>query len=257
MTEARDGSRPADLDERFGAELDRDVWFPFYLPHWSSRAASAATYEVGPNGLRLSIPPDQGLWCAELHPDPMRVSCVQSGSFAGPLGSTIGQQPFQAGLTVREEQPDFWGYTPTYGSLEITMRARIGPRSMFAFWLSGIEDSPEHSGEICVAEIFGDAIRDGVAQVGMGVHRFRDPALGEEFGTEPLRIEVSEDHTYAVDWRPGSVDFSVDRTAVRHLEQAPDYPVQLMIGVFDFPTRHPTPDPSPPEMVVSRVLGRA
>ena len=35
------------LDERFpGRDLDRSVWFPYYLPHWSSRAESAATWEV-------------------------------------------------------------------------------------------------------------------------------------------------------------------------------------------------------------------
>jgi hypothetical protein len=93
----------------------------------------------------------------------MRVSSIQSGCFAGPLGSTVGQQPFADGLTVREQQPEFRGWTPTYGSLEITVRGRIGPRSMFAFWLSGFEDVPDRSGEICVAEIFGDAVRDGVA----------------------------------------------------------------------------------------------
>ena len=45
----------------------------------------------------------------------MRVSCIQSGNFAGPLGSTIGQQPFWEGLLVREEQPEFRGYLPHFG----------------------------------------------------------------------------------------------------------------------------------------------
>lgn len=244
------------LEETFsGPELDLDVWFPYYLPHWSSRAGAAATYETGPGGLRLTIPPDQGLWCADRHAEPMRVSCIQSGSFAGPLGSTVGQQPFADELTVTEEQPTRCGYTPTYGSLEITMRGTITRRSMIACWLSGIEDRPERSGEICVAEIFGDAVRDGVAEVGMGVHRFRDPALREEFGTEPLRLEVATDHTYGVDWRPGSLAFSVDGRVVRELAQAPDYPVQVMIGVFDFPAKDPG-DASVPELVVSRFTGR-
>jgi hypothetical protein len=33
------------------------------------------------------------------------------------------------------------------------------------------------------------------------------------------------------------VDFFVDGDHVRTVEQAPDYPMQMMIGVFDFPTR--------------------
>lgn len=246
------------LDERFdGDGLDTDVWFPYYLPHWSSRASSAATYEVRDGALHLSIPPSQGLWCPELHEEPLRVSCIQSGSFAGPVGSTIGQQPFRDGLEVREEQPTMWGYTPRYGHVEVRMRGTITPRSMVAFWMSGIEDEPARSGEVCAAEIFGDAVRPGSADVGMGVHQFRDPALTEDFSADPLPIDVADDHTYAVDWRPGSLAFSVDGSVVRRCDQAPDYPMQLMLGVFDFPAKAPAADPDVPvpSLVVSHVLG--
>jgi beta-glucanase (GH16 family) len=124
---------------------------------------------------------------------------------------------------------------------------------MFAFYLSGIEDHPERSGEICVAEVFGDAVGDGYAEVGMGVKCFRDPALTQEFATERLAIDVAEFHTYAVDWRPGSLAFSVDGSVVRRLNQAPDYPVQLMLGVFDFPAKGG--DVHVPELVVTHVKG--
>ena len=249
-----------DLDERFtDGNLDPDVWFPYYLPHWSSRAASAATWSAQDGALRLSIPVDQPLWCASLHEEPMRVSCIQSGSFAGPLGSTTGQQPFREGLEVREEQPTMWGYTPCYGRVEIRMRGFITTRSMFAFWLSGIEDQPERSGEICVAEVFGDAVREGSADVGMGLHRFRDPALVEAFAAEPLGIDVAEFHTYGVDWQPRSLALTVDGEVVRRVDQAPDYPMQLMIGVFDFPAKAADGDREVPvpEMVVSHVRGRS
>jgi hypothetical protein len=246
------------LTETFeGADLDQSIWFPYYLPHWSSREASKATYEVSRGELRLSIPSEQALWCPELHAEPLRVSCIQTGSWAGPLGSALGQQPFRDDLVVREEQPTMWGYTPLYGQIEIRMRGLITPRSMFALWMSGIEDQPERSGEICVAEIFGDAVSNGVAQVGMGVHQFRDPALHEEFGTEPMRLDVAEFHTYAVDWRPGSLVFGIDGVVVRTLEQSPDYPMQLMVGVFDFPIKASATDGgATPEMVVSHVRGR-
>ena len=53
--------------------------------------------------------------------------------------------------------------------------------------------------------------------------------------------------------------FRVDGEVVRALQQAPDYPVQLMLGVFEFPARHPelTAEEPVPELVVSRVRGRA
>ncbi|MGY1769691.1 glycoside hydrolase family 16 protein [Blastococcus sp. SYSU D00813] len=250
---------PDTLDERFpGHDLDLDVWFPYYLPHWSSRAQSAATYEVGDGELRLTIPADQPLWCPDLHAEPLRVSCLQTACLAGPLGSTSGQQPFAEGLVVREEQPDFRGLTPTHGHLEATMRATVTDRSMFAFWLSGIEDVPEHSGEICVAEVFGDTVTEGTAAVGMGLHRFRDPRLTEEFAAEPMALDVSRDHTYAVDWSPGALVFSVDGEVVRRVGQAPDYPVQLMLGVFDFPAKAPAGQTGVPvpELVVSSVVVR-
>jgi hypothetical protein len=253
-----------EIDERFtAATLDPDVWFPWYLPHWSSRAGSAATWALTGEGLVLRIPEDQPPWCPQQHEEPLRVSCIQTGSFSGPVGSAVGQQPFRDGLVVREEQPAFWGYTPDFrepGHVEVRMRATITERSMFAFWLSGIEDRPERSGEVCVAEVFGDAVRDGHAEVGMGVHRFRDPALVEQFAPEPLALDVAELHTYGVDWEPGSLAFTVDGHVVRRLDQTPDYPLQLMIGVFDFPARAAEAaagdGPVPvPELVVAHVRG--
>jgi hypothetical protein len=245
------------LDERFpGADLDPDVWFPWYLPHWSSRAGSAATWSVRAGELHLTVPPGQPPWCPDLHDEPLRVSCVQTGSWSGPVGSPLGQQPFADGLVVREEQPAFWGFTPRYGRVEVRMRGVVDAGSMVAFWMSGIEDSPERSGELCVAEVFGDAVEHGSAAVGMGVKPFRDPTLREDFAAVRLPIDVAEPHTYAAEWAPGTSVLSVDGAVVRELDQAPAYPVQLMIGVFDFPARAAGRAPGfVPELVVSGVRG--
>ncbi|MFC7529072.1 glycoside hydrolase family 16 protein [Actinoplanes sp. GCM10030250] len=240
--------------ERFaGDDLDPSVWVPHYLPHWSSRAASRATYTVAGGELRLSIPVEQPLWAEGIHETPLRVSGIQSASFSGPVGSTIGGQPFLPGLTVREEQPEFWGYTPLHGRLSIRMRAVLSPRSMVSFWLAGVEDRPERSAEICVMEVFGTAPHD----FGMGLHAFRDPAVTEEWGTVTLPADVSRLHTYAVEWRPSSLEFSVDGEVVKRIGQAPDYPVQLEIAVFDFPERaHLVSGEIPvPELIVTEVTG--
>ncbi len=121
MTAAR-----AELDEHFGGDdLDLEVWFPYYLPHWSSRAQSMASYQVRGGELHLGIPADQPDWCADLHEEPLRVSCIQSASWSGPVGSSLGQQPFRPDLVVREEQPPMAGYTPHFGKIEIRMRANV------------------------------------------------------------------------------------------------------------------------------------
>ncbi|MEV6487882.1 glycoside hydrolase family 16 protein [Actinoplanes sp. NPDC051633] len=241
------------LDEHFtGTDLDPAIWVPHYLPHWSSRESSRPTYQVRDGELRLSIPPSQGLWAEGIHETPLRVSCIQSANFSGPVGSTVGGQPFLENQRVREEQQTLWGYTPLYGHIEIRMRGEVSPRSMVAFWMSGIEDTgPARSGEICVMETFGTAPRD----VGIGLHKFRDPRLTEEWSAIPLEIDIAEFHTYAVDWRPGSLVFTVDGEVVRTIDQAPDYPVQLELGVFDFPDKFPEIEHTP-ELVVSHVIGR-
>lgn len=252
---------PTTVDERFATSPQDRGWTLAYLPAWSSRAAAAADARTGPEGLRLAIGPEHPVWCAGTHAPPLRVSAVQSGSWSGPVGSTQGQQPFRDGLVVREEQPARWAYTPRYGRVEVTCRATVGPGSMFSAWLVGVEDVPERSGEICLVEVFGDTLgtdEDGMptAAVGSGVHPFRDPALREEFAAPRMPIDVAAWHTFAVDWRPGSVAFAVDGTPTRVLDQAPDYPLQLMLGVFDFPEApHAVTGPAVPELVVARVRG--
>lgn len=254
---------PRTVDERFATPPEDRGWTMAYLPAWSSRSAAAAHARTGPGGLHLSVPPEHPVWCPSDHTPPLRVSAAQSGSWSGPVGSTQGQQPFRPGQRVREQQPARWAYTPHHGRVEVTCRATIGPGSMFSAWLVGIEDVPERSGEICLVEVFGETAAPGpdgtpTAAVGSGVHPFRDPALREQFSAPRMPLDVAEAHTYAVEWRRGSLAFEVDGTVTRELDQAPDYPVQLILGVFDFPDLPHAPDgPAVPELVVTRVRGTA
>src|SRR5215218_67641 len=140
MPDRPEGLRLTFEDDFDATELDRDVWLPHYLPAWSSRAETVATYAIRDSCLHLTIPPSQGLWCGGDHKPPIRASGIQSGNFSGSVGSTIGQQPYCDGLTVREEQEAFWGWTPQRGYIE-----------MVALWLAGLEDEPQRSAEICVA----------------------------------------------------------------------------------------------------------
>jgi hypothetical protein len=216
--------------------LDLSVWSPYYLPHWSSRATSAATYQLADSCLTLSIPVEQGLWCAGDHQPDLRVSGIQSGNYSGPVGSAIGQQPYRDGLVVREEQEPFWGLTSDGGYVELRARADIARGSMVSLWMVGLEDEPGRCGEICVMEVFGDALVPGEsAAVGMGLKTIRDPAVPQDFEAVRLPIDVQDFHTYAVEWSGGTAMFSVDGTAIRSCQGAPTYPMQLMLAVFDFP----------------------
>jgi hypothetical protein len=246
------------FDDFSGPELDPMVWFPYYLPHWSSRTATRAVYEFVDEGLRVFIPPDQALWCHDLHSTPLRVSGFASGSFSGPVGSTDGPQAFEPGLQVREEQPRFEGWLAGAGHLEIECRMTLSARSMAAMWLSGFEDEPGRAGEICVVEIFGKDATAEAADIGVGHKQLGDPDLAQDFDAPRVELDITDLHTYAVDWDERESVFSVDGTEIRRCPSPPLYPKQIMIGVFDFPNWSNGSDSDlVPELVITRVAGNA
>lgn len=225
-------------DDFDGDRLDPAVWDPHYLPHWGTRAGTAAHYDVADGLLRLSIPVDHPRWCPEEHETPLRVSGIASGSHSGPVGSTVGGQPFLDGLTVREAQPRLEGWLPRRGEVAVRCRMEISHRSMAAAWLSGFEETPDQSGEICLVEIFGQDVDPGrSAQVGMGVKKLGDPGLEHDFAAPRIAIDVADWHEYAVRWDEDRAVFSVDGDAVRTCRNPPTYPLQVMVAVFDFPDR--------------------
>ena len=217
-----------------GDTLDPGRWIPHYLPQWSGRERSAARYEVGGGSLRLLIEADQEPWCPELDGD-LRVSSLQTGVFAGPVGSGIGQHRFHPDAVVREAQRNVRLYTPRYGRIELRAQALDDPRAMVALWLIGYEDEPARSAEICVCEIFGRDVRPDGALVGMGVHPFGDPAIIDEFAAEPVPVDARELHEYAAEWTRDRVAFFVDGRLVKTVRQSPAYPMQLMLSIYEFP----------------------
>ena len=128
--EVRSRGYELEVEDTFeGPDVDRSRWYTSYLPQWSSAARSAAMYELDGDGLHLLIEADQPAWCPELD-GPTRVSSLQTGVFAGPLGSAIGQHRFHPDAVVREEQEDLRLYTPRFGAFEIRLRATDDPRCM-------------------------------------------------------------------------------------------------------------------------------
>jgi hypothetical protein len=206
---------------------------PYYLPHWSSRELSAARYELAGGQLRLLIEEDQRPWCPELDGE-LRVSSLQTGVYAGPVGSELGQHRFHAAAVVREAQRNVALYTPRYGRLEVRLQALDDPRSMVSLWCMGYEGG-ERSGEICVCELFGRDVGPDHAAVGVGVHPFGDPELEDDFEAVRLPLDAREPHVYRADWTPGRVEFFVDGELVKTVAQSPAYPLQLMLGLYEFP----------------------
>lgn len=247
-----------EVEDTFDApDLDRRLWLPYYLAHWSSRQASAARFSVGEGTLRLRIDADQQPWAPD-YDGQLRVSSLQTGSFAGPVGSGIGQLRFREGLVVREAQPSLALYTPRYGLFELRARALDDPVNMVAFWMIGFEDRPERSAEICIAEIFGRDVGPNEARIGMGLHPFGDPSITDEFAAEPVAIDVREAHWYAAEWAPDHVAFYVDERLIKVVRQSPAYPMQFMLDIYEFadsPESPSPPDRYPKVFVVQHFRG--
>jgi hypothetical protein len=239
-------------DDFLSPELDDSRWLAHYLPHWTTPERSAARYTVGRGGLTLLIEPDQPAWRDE--DGLMRVSNVQTGSFSGPAGSDRGQHRHRVDLSVRSPQPTRRLWTPTSGLVEATMVASSDPTCMLALWLVGLESrSPQDSGEICIAELFGNALHPGASSVRLGIKAHHDPRLRTEMTEVVLDIDATHEHTYAAAWDSHRVWFYVDDILVHTVSQGLDYELQLMVDLFEFPEQDARPPSDYPKS--ARVTG--
>ena len=223
-------------DDFDGDDLDTTRWLPAHLPQWSSRSQAAARYHVLDGLLVLRIDERQQPWCPEFDGS-TKVSSLQTGVFSGPLSSSVGQHRFNERAVVREAQQPMRLYTPRFGYFEVRARAVPEPDNMVAFWMIGYEDAPERSGEICICEVFGRDVEADSVHVGMGVHPFRDPHLLDDFERVRLEMDATAFHVYAAEWTPTHVNFYVDGGLVKTVDQSPQYPMQFMLGVYEFEPR--------------------
>lgn len=231
---AKSGYHLVFQDDFDGKKLDPSKWFPYYLPQWSSRRLSEARFRLTDSTLHLLIEEDQPPWCPE-HDGAVRVSSLQTGCYSGPLGSPIGQHRYSSNLTVSEEQPTVRLYAPQYGYFETRLKAVPIDGYMVALWMIGFEEHPNQSAEICICEIFGTQVSGGISTVGYGLHPFNDPVITDEFYQDTVEIDASSYHIYAAEWTSSSVAFFIDNVKIRTLDQSPNYPMQLMLSIYEIP----------------------
>lgn len=184
--------------------------------------------------LVLQITENQQPWCPEFDGE-VKASCLQTGLFAGPVGSKIGQLQFNPDLVVREAQTNVRLYTPQYGYFECRARAVNRAGNHVSLWMIGCEDRPEKCGEINMFEIFGQDVHATSAIVRYGIHPWKDPNLTDEFYQDPLDIDATKFHVYAHEWTLTHIDFYVDNQKIRRIDQSPNYPMQFMLAIYELP----------------------
>ena len=229
-------------DEFDGSDLDLEKWFPFMLPHWSNLKAAAAKYEVGGGSLKLLITQDQGRWIDGGD----RASNLQTGHFSGPKGSGVGQFRYDPGFVVTEDIENVQTYTPRFGYFETRIKAVPIIGYHVALWTIGFDAAP--AGEIRVFEIHGGNISPERSRIDYGLLQWNDPTLREECFEHHLPINAAEYHVYGVEWTPDCIDFFVDNTKVRSIQQSPQYPMQFMLGVYERPHEILKPHQGPPRV---------
>lgn len=238
-------------DEFESSILDITKWIPYYLPQWSSREKSKPNYRLQDGTLLLEITHDQQPWCPEFDGE-VKASSIQTGLFAGPVGSKQGQLQFNPDLVVREAQMNTKLYTPRYGYFECRAKCSNVAGNHVSLWMIGYEETPEQSGEIAMFEVFGKDVDETSATVCYGVHPWGDTTLTDEFYRDLLEIYATAFHIYAFEWTPSHIDFYVDNQLTKRINQSPQYPLQMMLSIFELPGGD-SHAPYPREFVVDYV----
>lgn len=110
---------------------------------------------------------------------------------------------------------------------------KLNPWNPAALRLIGFEDKPSSSGEITVFEVFGRNIKNRQPAVGQEIKMITDLALEDDFAEMPHDVGVEDWHTLSIDWRRGRTDFFADHQLARSVPQSPEYPMQLMLNLYD------------------------
>jgi hypothetical protein len=219
-------------DEFEGPNLDLNKWIPYYLPHWSSREQSKASYVLKDGKLVLQITKNQQPWCPEFDRE-VRCSSIQTGEFAGDLGSRLGQHRFSNNLIVREIQENTRKFTPQYGYFELRAKGLNTSPNHVALWMIGYEDSPEKSSEIAIFELVGSHTSLESSGVRYGVHPWGDSNIQDEFYEDFFDIYTAQYHLYGLEWTPDHLDFYIDNQKTRTINQSPQYPMQFLLSIFE------------------------
>ena len=71
------------------------------------------------------------------------------------------------------------------------------------------------------------------AIIGFGVHPFGDKKICDEFYEERFEIDVTEWNTYRFTWTQNDISFFINNNHIKTIKQSPDYPMQLMLNLYD------------------------
>lgn len=144
-------------------------------------------------------------------------------------------------------------FAPSRGRVDVTISASADEGTMVAAWLVGTEHlSADDAGEICIFEIDAEAIGPQTTRARFGVKAHHDTRLMTDMHEALLPIDARRPHTWTVVWGDGETLIGCEGTVLRCFPQAPDYPLALLIDIFEVGSPRGS---YPKSFVVHRVRG--
>lgn len=137
------------------------------------------------------------------------------------------------GLRVRTATPTQLLWAPWAARIDLTVSATRDDGCMLAAWFVGTEHvSEDAAGEVCVFEIDAGAVGPPTrARTGIKAHD--DPSLRTDMAEVELPFDATRPHTWTAIWGGGETTIGCEGLVLRHLSQAPSYPMFLMIDLFE------------------------
>jgi hypothetical protein len=104
---------------------------------------------------------------------------------------------------------------------------------MLAAWLVGTEHlDARDAGEICIFEIDAAAI-GATTTARSGVKAHGDPRLITDMTAVEIPLDASKPHTWTAIWGNGQTTIGCEGLIIRRIQQAPDYPLFLLVDLFE------------------------
>ncbi|PTQ84156.1 Ig-like protein group 4 [Trichococcus patagoniensis] len=213
------------FEENFDEDpLDPAIWNDQYLASWTpDPEAARAAYEVEDGILSLIITEDTQPWNPEFD-GTVRTSSVMTGN-------RTGLHEFKEGLEIRNEIEPFMGFISQYGVFEIRAKMMNSLGNMCAWWLVGIQDTPEQDVEV---DVFENALNFGNV-VTASLYAHRDPMATEQhFVYDVGDADLSNEfHIYTFEWTPAGFIFYFDDEEIGKFQAEVAYPMISILSAYE------------------------
>lgn len=213
------------FEENFDEDtLNPAIWNDQYLASWTpDMDAARAVYEVADGNLNLIINEDTQPWNPEFD-GTVRTSSVMTGN-------RTGLHEFKAGLKVRNDIEPFMGFITQYGVFEIRAKMMNSLGNMCAWWLVGIQDTPEQDVEV---DVFENALNFGNV-ITASLYAHRDPVVREQhFIYDVGDADLSNEfHLYTFEWTPEGFIVYFDDEEIGTFQAEVAYPMISILSAYE------------------------